>query len=151
SPEAVALVKKYRDFCNNDLRTELDGAVGDIESMRRAFQRDVDFDDVERRVGELVRNGAGITAEQLSEIHQFVSKGRSIRDTIESRTLVDWVDQSGQTVSVLKHLDDARKQNITLLNDLRQRKDKREEALRERQGKLLDLESRIKLAGLMPQ
>jgi hypothetical protein len=67
------------------LRTELDAAGRDIEAVRRAFQQVVDFDDVERRVGELAGNSAGITAEQLSEVRDVVSKGKSIRDAIESR------------------------------------------------------------------
>lgn len=50
SPEAVALLKKYRDYCNNDLRAELDGAGQEIEAVRQSFQRDVDFADVELSV-----------------------------------------------------------------------------------------------------
>ncbi len=151
SPEAVALLKKYRDYCNNDLRAELDGAGQDIEAIRRTFQRDVDFADVERRVGELAGNGAGIAAEQVSELQDFVRSGKSIRDAIDSRKPVEWTDQSAQTGRVLKYLEDTQTQNKSLLNDLTVRRDKREEALRERQGKLLDLESRLKLAALMPQ
>ena len=127
SPEAVALLKKYRDYCNNDLRTELDGAGRDIEAVRRAFQQGLDFDDVERRVGELAGNGAGITAEQLSEIRDFVGKGKSIRDAIESRRPVDWTDSATQTARVLKYLQDAQTHNAALLNDLTERRDKREE------------------------
>jgi recombinational DNA repair ATPase RecF len=151
SPEAVALLKKYRDYCNNDLRAELDGAGREIEAMRRAFQQGVDFADVERRIGEVAGNGTGITAEQLAEIRDFVVKGKSIRDAIEARKPVQWTDQSAQSVRALKYLEDAQTHNKELLKDLTERRDKREEALRERQGKLLDLESRLKLAALMPQ
>jgi hypothetical protein len=152
SPEAVDLLKKYRDYCNNDLRAELDGARRAIDAIRRAFQRDVDFGEVERRVGELLAgNGAGITAEQVSEIRDFVTRGKSIRDAIESSKPVEWMDQSEQTGPVLKYLEDGQTQNKTLLNDLTERRDKREEALTERKRKLLDLESRLKLAALMPQ
>jgi hypothetical protein len=150
SPEAVALLKKYRDYCNNDLRTDLDAAGRAIEAVRRVFQQGVDFDDIDRRVGELEGNGAGITAEQLSEVRDLVSKGKSIRDAIESRRPVD-TDPDTQIALVLKHLQDAQTHNATLLNDLTERRGKREEALRQRQGKLLDLESRMKLVGLMPQ
>jgi hypothetical protein len=151
SPEAVALLKKYRDYCNNDLRAELDSAGLEIESVRRAFQRDVDFADVERRVGEFAGNGACIISEQLSELRDFVSKGKSIRDAIESRGTFEWTDQSAQTGRVLKYMEDAQTQNKGLLNDLKEQRDRREEALRERQGKLLNLESRLKLAELIPQ
>lgn len=151
SPEAIALLKKYRDYCSNDLRTELDGAVRDIDAIRRAFQQGVEFADVERRVGEVAGNGTGITAEQLAEIRDFVGKGKSIRDAIEARKPVEWADQAAQTGGVLKYLEDAQTHNGALLKDLTERRDKREEALHERQGRLLEIESRLKLAGLMAQ
>lgn len=150
SPEAVALLKKYRDYCNNDLRVELDGAGRDIDAVRRTFQQGVDFADVDRRVGEVAGNGAGITAEQLSEVRNFITKGKAIRDAIESRKPVEWADQAASTASMLQYLEDARTHNKALLEDLTERRNKREEALHERQGKLLDIESRLKLAGLMP-
>jgi len=151
SPEAVALLKKYRDYCNNDLRTELDAAEREIEAIRREFQQRVDFADLERRVGEVAGNGAGITAEQLREIREFVGKGKFIQGAIESRKTVEWGDQTAQNARVLKYLEDAQAHNKELLKDLTERRDKREEALGERQGKLLDIESRLKLAALMPQ
>lgn len=151
SPEAVALLKKYRDYCNNDLRVELDAAGRDIDAVRRTFQQGVDFGDVDRRVDEVAGNGANITAEQLSELRDFVTKGKAMRDGVESRKLLEWADQGAKTASVLKYLADARGHNEALLKDLTERRDKREEALHERQGKLLDIESRLKLAGLMPQ
>ena len=100
------------------------------------------------RSAKLAGNGTGITAEQLTEIRDFVSKGKSIREAIESRKPVDWTDQATQTARVLKYLQDAQTHNKALIKDLTERRDKREEALRERQGKLLDLESRLKLGGI---
>jgi recombinational DNA repair ATPase RecF len=151
SLEAVTLLRKYRDYCNNDLRTELDGAGRDIDAARRAFQQGVDFAEIDRRVGEVAGNGAGISAEQLTEIREFAGKGKSILDAIESRKPVEWNNQTAQTAGVMKYLENAQAQNKELLKDLTERRDKREEALRERQGKLLDIESRLKLAALMPQ
>lgn len=151
SPEAVALLKKYRDYCNNDLRVELDTAEREIEAIRREFQQRVDFADVERRVGEVAGNGAGITAEQLRGIREFVGKGKSIQGAIESRKTVEWGDQSAQNARVLKYLGDAQAHNKELLKNLTERRDKREEALGEKQERLLGIDSRLKLAALMPQ
>jgi hypothetical protein len=150
SPEAVALLKKYRDYCNNDLRVELDSAGREIDIVRRSFQQGFDLADAERRIGELAGNGTGIAAQQFSEIREFIGKGKSVRDGIEGRKAVEWKDQATETTRVLKYLEDAQNHNKALLNDLSERRDKREESLRERQGTLLDLESRLKLAALMP-
>lgn len=151
SPEAVALLKKYRDYCNNDLRAELEGASRDIDGIRRSFQQGVDFADVERRVSEVAGDGAGIGAGQLSKIRDFVGKGKAIRDVLESRKPLEWVNQDAETMGVLKYLEDAQTHNKALLEDLMERRDKRDQALHERQGKLLDLEARLKLESLMSQ
>ena len=52
---------------------------------------------------------------------------------------------------MLQLLEGAQTQNRSLITGLTERRDKREEALRERQAKLLDIESRLKLAALLPQ
>jgi len=151
SPEAVALLKKYRDYCNNDLRAELDGAGREMDILRRASEQGVDFADIDRRVTELSDHGAGISVDQFAEIRDFVSKGKAVREAVENRKPVEWADQAAKTGSVLQYLKDAQTHNNRLLKDLTERRDARQEALRERQGKLLDIESRLKLAGLMPQ
>jgi recombinational DNA repair ATPase RecF len=151
SPEAVTLLKKYRDYCNNDLRAELDGAGRELEALRRTSQQGIDFADIDRRLTELAGHGAGISADQFAEIRDFVSKGKALREAVENRKPFEWADQAAKTAGAVKHLENAQTQNNALLRDLTERRDKREEALRERQSKLLDIESRLKLASLMPQ
>lgn len=149
--EAVVLVRKYRDFFNNDLRLRLETAGRELEGLRRASQQGIDFADIDRRVIELSGNGAGISKEQFAEIHGFVRKGKAIREAVENRKPVEWTDQAAKTASVAKYLEDAQTHNHALLKDLTHRRDKREEALRERRATLLDIESRLKLAALIPQ
>jgi len=132
--EAVALVKKYRDFFNNDLRLGLETAGRELDGLRRASQQGIDFTDIDRRTAELSGNGAGISAEQFAEIRDFVSKGKAIREAVENRKPVEWADQAAKSASVAKHLEDAQTHNNALLKDLTERRDKREEALKERQG-----------------
>lgn len=150
-PEAVALLRKYRDFCNNDLRTGLDGAARELESIRRAFQQSVDFADVERHIAEIAGEGSAIAQEHLSAMKEFAAAGKNIRDAIEARKPIEWNTQANQSTEVLQLLEGAQTQNRSLITGLTERRDKREEALRERQAKLLDIESRLKLAALLPQ
>lgn len=149
--EAAALLRKYRNFCNNDLRIELDDAVREIDTVARTFRQGVDFGDIDRRIGEVAEGGSAITAAQLSNVRDFVAKGKTIRDAIEANQTVEWTNQAASAKEVLAFLEEARSHNKTLLADLTERRDKREAALRERQRKLRDIESRLKLAGLMPQ
>jgi hypothetical protein len=149
SPEAVALLRKYRDFCNNDLRTGLDGAIRELDSFLRGIN--VDFSDVERRLGELAGEGSAVSKENLATLQAFAVAGKNLRDAVAAREPVDWNAQTSETAVVNTLLDDAHAQNTSLITGLTERRDKREEALRERQTKLLDIESRIKLAALLPQ
>lgn len=149
SPEAVALLRKYRDFCNNDLRTGLDGAMRELDTLRRAFN--VDFADVERLLGEVAGEGSNISQENLAALKAFAVAGKNLRDTVEARKAVEWNAQASEATAVNTLLEDAHAHNSSLIAGLTDRRDKREEALRERQTKLVDIESRIKLAALLPQ
>jgi AAA domain len=149
SPEAVALLRKYRDFCNNDLRTGLDGAARELDALRRAFN--VDFADVERHLGEVAGEGSAISQEQLATLKTFAAAGKNMRDAVEARRPVEWSEQASEAAAVNTLLEGAHAQNSSLITGLTDRRDKREQALRERQAKLLDIESRLKLAALLPQ
>lgn len=149
SPEAVALLRKYRDFCNNDLRTGLDSAAREFDAPRRAFN--VDFADVERHLGEVAGEGSAISQGQLATLKAFAAAGVAVRDAVEARKPIEWSEQANEAAAVNTLLEGAHAQNSSLIAGLTDRRDKREEALRERQTKLLDIESRLRLAALLPQ
>jgi hypothetical protein len=149
SPEAVALLRKYRDFCNNDLRTGLDAAIRELDALLRGIN--VEFADVERRLGELAGEGSAVSKENLAALQAFAVAGKNLRDAVAERKPVEWNAQASEAAAVNTLLEEAHAQNTSLTTGLTDRRDKREEALRERQTKLLDIESRIKLAALLPQ
>jgi hypothetical protein len=143
APEAVALLRKYRDFCNNDLRIALDAAVRDVDAMRRAFEESVDFDDVDGRLAEVSGEGGAIRQEQLATLNEFVAAGRRVRDAIRARASVEWSDQAAKSTQVLTLLEVARAQNNSLMASLTDRRDQREAALRQKQARLLTCSCRL--------
>ncbi len=149
SPEAVALLRKYRDFCNNDLRTGLDDATRELNALCRAFN--VDFADVERLLGEVLGEGSATNQEQIATLKAFAVSGKNLHDAIEARKPIEWSGQASETAAVNTLLEVTHAQNSSLIAGLTDRRDKREQALRERQARLLDIESRLKLAALLPQ
>ena len=149
SPEAVALLRKYRDFCNNDLRARLDGATREMDALLRAFN--IDFPDVERHLGEVASEGSAVSQEHLATLKAYAVTGKNMRDAVEARKPIEWSEQVSEAAAVNTLLEGAHAQNSSLIAGLTDRRDKREEALRERQAKLLDIESRLKLAALLPQ
>ena len=84
-PEAVALLRKYRDYCNNDLRTDMDSAARNIDAMKRAFQQSINIPDIERRLDELASNGGVVPAEKMSTLYEFISSAKAILDAVEAR------------------------------------------------------------------
>jgi hypothetical protein len=151
SPEATSLLRKYRDFCNNDLRANLDGATREVDALRQGLQRSVNFADLERRLGEIAGEVSTIKREHVEALKAFATEGKRMWDTIEARKPVEWSGQAREASYVIQLLDDARTQNSSLITGLAERRDKREEALQERRTRLLDIESRSKLAALLPQ
>jgi len=148
--EAAGLLRKYRTYCNNTLRSELDSAQQAIETIRREFQQGLDLVDVERRLNESIGNGNGLDADKAQRLRAYLAKGKTIRESLDGKRALEWRAQVAEASDALKILRDSQEQNAALLTDLKQRQDKRQEALRERQGKLLDVESRLKLQSLMP-
>jgi AAA domain len=151
SPEAVALLRKYRDYCNNELRVELDGATHELDAIRQEFERQVDFADMEKWVADAKSIGASFNESQLSTIAGFIERGRAILGAIDGSKSLEWQDRATETGAVRKVLEDAQTQAASLVLDLTERRDKREQALHGRQAKLLDIESRSRLAALLPQ
>ena len=148
SAEAASLIRKYRDYCNNQLRTELEEArraAGAFQSRCQA-----DFADAERRVSELVGNSALKEAE-ITRIRTFLTQCIFVRDAVQALQPVEWGGQAGEVKAVRDSLEAVKSGTQTLLGNLSDRRAEREAALKTRRERLLDLESRQKLAGLMPQ
>ncbi len=151
SPEALDLLRKYRDYCNNAFRVELDGAERELETIRRPFRQNVDLADLERRLNEVLENGGPFSPTQATLLRNFLATAKTAKDCVESGKPVNWPDQVTTTENVLNFLRDAQEHDSSLVKDLIQRRDKREEALRERQAIVLDIESRLKLLALIPE
>ncbi len=151
SPEALGLLRKYRDYCNNAFRFELDGAEQQLETIRRPLRQNVDLADLERRLNEALENGGPFNETQATLLRNFLATAKAVKDCVESGKPVNWPDQVTTTENVLKCLREAQGHNSSLLKDLTDRRDKREEALRERQSRLLDTESSLKLQALIPE
>jgi hypothetical protein len=119
--------------------------------MKRAFQQSINIPDIERRLDELAANGGVVPTDKMPSLREFISFAKTISDAVEARKPLEWADQAARTSAAVKTLEDAQRGNKTLIGELTERRDKREQALRERQAKLLDIESRLKLTALMPQ
>ncbi len=149
-PEAVSLLTKYRDYCNNQVREELNNAHEAVGAIGRKFQQGVNFADLERRLADALAEGNSFKGDEAQSLRTFFVRAQSIRDALESRKTLDWPGQLNDTDRTVKCLQASQALIQSLITDLTVRRDKREEALRERQSRLTDIESRLRLASLLP-
>ena len=151
SPAAVELLKKYRDYCNNTFRIELTASQKAVELIQTSLQQNFDSADLGRRMAEVFENGGSFTEENEALIKEFLEKGDRILASLAQRADVVWTDQAESMEKVRTVLGYAQTQNESLLTNLSDRREKRDQALRERETKLLDIESRLKLQTLLPE
>jgi hypothetical protein len=151
SSGAVALLKKYREYCNSTARAELNTAQRLLDEVTRQFEQSAALVDAERSVNEVETGGAIFSTEQLAAFKALLTQGASIRDKCKARDSIKWPSQSKDCEAALQFLEDSQAHNRSLIADLTERSDKRESALQERKSRLLNIESRLTLNGLLPE
>ena len=90
-------------------------------------------------MAEVFENGGSFTEENEALIKEFLEKGDRILASLAQRADVVWTDQAESMEKVRTVLGYAQTQNESLLTNLSDRREKRDQALRERETKLLTL------------
>lgn len=146
---AVELIKKYRDYCNNELQASVTSAERDF-ARRASPIAQLDLVPMQ----ETLRSRL---AEATSQESPLRSASGVIGSAIQLQTRIAATEgYSGSTISqdasqAAKNIDAQREKLSQLETDLRQRSGERQSALRERQARLLDVSSRIRLADRLPE
>lgn len=149
---AVELVKKYRDFCNNRFKQEVDNARTALDELT-AEARGLDTEGITtilRKKAEAVPPGTEPPA-VLSASLDFVAAAQQLHEAIEQQKAFDdeGLKAAATTLRPLlaTHLRDLQ----NLIRDLTQQAKERKKALEEESAKLRDLEARLTLRELLDQ
>jgi ABC-type transport system involved in cytochrome c biogenesis ATPase subunit len=147
---ALDLLQKYKDYCNNQLKKEVDASRAALDDASRALIRH----DLAPLIGELSRREQLVQGEPpplLAKVATLVAAVRSAQGaarqghTIDAPTYVGLVRDLMPTLQT--QLDDA----TQLVGRLRGQADERKRAHAEESAKLRELEARVTLRDLLDE
>lgn len=146
---AVALLRKYRDYCNDALRQAVEQARERVRALG-APVRDLPLDKADRELDGLVQalEDPGQPPHPITVAREVVAHARTLR-------LATQAEQNRPTTPPSLHgspgiLREAVESAEATVADLRKRGEERERALAEEQARLRQIEARLTLRELMP-
>ena len=147
---AVALIKKYRDYCNSSLRQEMDRAEIHLQKICAPIY-DIRLDESERDIDRLIKaqKDAGDSQPALKEALSVIKHARVIYNTCKSENDCPMIpDKIKDAIDTTRaSAEDA----VGALEDLNKEGTEREEALSKAESRKSELEERVLLGELMPQ
>lgn len=146
--EAVALVQKYRDYCNGEFRSALNAAQERINGFIRNI-RTADPATFRAHINELT--SGSLNADRLAELRGVATKLEELRQACDSQRAYTWPDREQQMTRLQTAAQDADRHIGEMVADLKGRGEEREKALRQRESQLLDVESRMRLTVLLKE
>jgi recombinational DNA repair ATPase RecF len=141
---AVELIKKYRDYCNNELQAS-------VTSAEQAFVRctspiaQLSLVSIQENVrSSLAQAAAGKSP--LRSASDVIASAIHLQAQIAAKEGDGGSSISQEAGHIAKNIDAQREELSRLETDLKQRSGERQSALKERQARFLDISSRLRLA-----
>jgi hypothetical protein len=147
---AVALVRKYRDYCNDALRQAVDEARRRVETLTSPISR-LHLEEAQRAVGQLIQALDDPTRppRPLALARGVVRHGLALQKSIAKR------EESPRTPDELtgapRILRSAADEAERMAAELRKQGQEREQALAQESARLRELEARLTLRQLLPE
>jgi hypothetical protein len=145
----VALLKKYRDFCNNTFRSEITAAQNAIAAAASPLQTSLNFLDLQRQLNELIDVVPHLTATQRELLQAVLSSGEALTVAMSKREAALWADKEEATKQGKSLLTELWEQSTKVLKELTSKKDERDKILKQKEVQLADIDSRLKLAQIL--
>lgn len=147
---AVELLKKYRDFCNNNFRAELTNAQKAVDGVASPLRTALNFPDLQRQLSEMLSVVPQLVAADRDVLQAVISVGQDTVAAMTERRPVTWPDKDEAIPRGREVLKGLWEQSNKVLKELTAKKDEREKILRQKEARIADLESRLKLAQAIP-
>lgn len=148
---AVALLQKYRAFCNDSLERTVVEARQDLE-MRKNAVLSTDIDTLEQLIDGQVTSlpGGGQPGSGLVGARTVVALTRSLREALRTEGELPADILPADLAAAVKSIDESHEQMSKRLIALRGQAQERERLRKEAASKKVQLEARITLRDLMP-
>lgn len=150
TPEAISLLRKYRDYCNGEFRSALNRAQETINQITAAL-RTVDTTRLRQRLAELNGEGGPLAPQRVEDLNSALTKLDELRGACEAGRPYAWPERAEQATRLQSVVQTADQKLAALAADLKDRSEKRQQTLREREAHLLDIESRMRLVQMLPE
>jgi len=153
SAKALALVQKYREFCNNELKNSLDVAIASVKHLAgplTTLQITSLNESCERRRATFT--DPSVIPPLLSETIAFLAQFARRHTEVSAARTVDETDSMRDAASVLMHgTAEAVLRFEQTITDLRMQADERKKQLDAESAKLRLLENRLTLRALLSE
>ena len=144
--KAVSLLKKYRDFCNNEIKVALDNAERQLRSYI-APVLDLNLDVIQQ---QLIAETNGLS-DVLNSIRATIEKLAGLRVSVEARSAITWEEKVPAVEGASNTLACEEARLTALINSLQTSVAERDAALKLKQTELVELRGKKTASTLLPQ
>jgi hypothetical protein len=146
--DAVALIKKYREYCNAEFRSELTSAQNAANEVSAAV-RSAAFAQLAQQLGDLAGAGATLPADYTTDLDAVLRRGQELAACCATFSPYDWPDRQAQA-SQLKSIAQTANQRLTeVVAALKEQFGVREQEMKTRTAELSTLEARLELSNVL--
>jgi energy-coupling factor transporter ATP-binding protein EcfA2 len=144
--KALELVKKYRDFTNNEIKNVLDAAEQQLREYV-APMVEVKLDELDHQLRAETNGGPDI----LSPVVAIIERLKIVNLALASRSAIDWPDKDSSLAAALAVVSKEETRLNDVVTGLQASVDERQAALKTKQFELIELQGKKTTNSLLPQ
>jgi energy-coupling factor transporter ATP-binding protein EcfA2 len=144
--KAVELVKKYRDFSNNEIKAALDSADRQLRDYVAPFAN-LKVDTIQQQLAAETNGGPDV----LNPVTAVLEQMKKSNLNVATRSGIDWQDK-GPSLAAAESIVSGEETRLTeLIAGLQKSIDERQAALKAKQSELTELQGKKMANSLLPQ
>jgi energy-coupling factor transporter ATP-binding protein EcfA2 len=144
--KAVELIKKYRDFTNNEIKAALDSAERQLRDYTAAVVT-LKMDSLQQQLAAETNGGPDI----LDAVKPVVEQMKKLNSNVGARSPIDWQDKSLSLGKAETVLSGEETRLTELIAGLQTSVGERQAALKQKQAELNELQGKKTASALLPQ
>ena len=143
---AIALIRKYREFSNNEIKLQLDAAETQLQSYSTPVLT-LNSDNLQQRLAAEI---SGVT-DVLAPLTQVFQKLNELTVNAAARTTIHWKEKDTEISAAIAIIEAEEGRLNDLTSSLQTSLNERQEALRAKRAELIELHGRKSANALLPQ
>jgi len=144
--KAVELVRKYRDFSNNEIKAALDAAERQLRDYAAPIL-DLNVDLLQQQLAAEANGGADV----LNQVSALVEQIKKLNVAVAARSEIHWQDKSSSLAAAETVVSGEEARLTELVTGIQASVDQRQAALKAKQAELVELQGQKTTNTLLPQ